>query len=217
MQTRHLNCYIQGPQYTFHSIRQSTEWLIMSRVLLLSLCSSSLDSASAQPSKYFCSVSTCLHRISLKVSISASFSLRLWPFWTDGAAAREFGRTLSGWTHDATGNPDTVNGSWGEKAHLEGGCGGGGVAAGGRGERQHGAMSPQTGLGAVARIRLCVRWRERQRKLRDAAARASLPISPSVNPNEDSMWHKRCVSPWLAVTDPVTRSASVTNPLLELI
>lgn len=32
------------------------------------------------------------------------------------------------------------------KAHLEGGCGGGRVAAGGRRERQHGAMSPQAGL-----------------------------------------------------------------------
>lgn len=37
----------------------------------------------------------------------------------------------------------------GRKAYLEGGSGGGGVAAGGRRERQHGAMSPQTGLGAV--------------------------------------------------------------------
>ncbi len=48
--------------------------------LLLSLWSSSLVTASEQPSKYFCSVSTCLHRMSRNVSISASFSPRLWPF-----------------------------------------------------------------------------------------------------------------------------------------
>lgn len=54
--------------------------------LLLSLCSSSLDTASAQLSKYFWSVSTCLHKISLNVSISASFSLRLWPFWENKKA-----------------------------------------------------------------------------------------------------------------------------------
>lgn len=38
----------------------------------------------------------------------------------------------------------------GRKAHLEGGRGGGGVATGGRRERQHGAMSSQTGLGAIS-------------------------------------------------------------------
>lgn len=33
-----------------------------------------------------------------------------------------------------------------QESYLEGGCGGGGVAAGSRCERQHGAVSPQTGL-----------------------------------------------------------------------
>lgn len=40
------------------------------------------------------------------------------------------------------------------KAHLEGGGGGGGVAAGGRGEGQHGAVSPQAGLGSISGISL---------------------------------------------------------------
>lgn len=43
-----------------------------------------METASAQESKYFCRVSTCLHRISRKVSISASFSRNLCPFWAGG-------------------------------------------------------------------------------------------------------------------------------------
>lgn len=52
-----------------------------------------------------------------------------------------------------------------QKTHLEGGCGGGRVATGGWCERQHGAMSPQTGLWAISRIGL---WRNPQvRKKRE--------------------------------------------------
>ena len=47
----------------------------------LSRWNSSLDTPSAQESKYFCRVSTCRHRMSRKVSISASFSRKLCPCW----------------------------------------------------------------------------------------------------------------------------------------
>lgn len=51
--------------------------------LPVSLWNSSLETASAQESKYFCRVSTCLHRMSRNVSISANFSRNLWPFWAE--------------------------------------------------------------------------------------------------------------------------------------
>lgn len=57
--------------------------------LPLSLWNSSLETASAQESKYFCRVSTCLHKMSRKVSISASFSRNLCPFWAEGNRSKE--------------------------------------------------------------------------------------------------------------------------------
>lgn len=66
------------------------------------------------------------------------------------------------------------------RAHLEGGGGGGGVAAGGRGERQHGAMSPQTGLGAVAGISLCIKVTGEAEKGGDAAARGRSLLAKAI-------------------------------------
>lgn len=123
-------------------------------VLLLSLCSSSLDTASAQPSKYFCSVSTCRHRMSLKVSISASFSLRLWPFYRNNTTTKRFNGRCRARASSAQSMSSSAGGEIYNKARLKGGCGGGGIAAGGWCEGQHGAVSPQAGLWSISRISL---------------------------------------------------------------
>ena len=87
-------------QFKYKSPNGTLKWLFSRRFLSnpfvpLSLWNSSLETPSAQPSKYFCSVSTCLHRMSLNVSISASFSRRLWPFWSNTTHKQTQGFTVT--------------------------------------------------------------------------------------------------------------------------
>lgn len=79
-----LNISIFVRTKTFYKTIRMFHSVHLSHRLPVSLWNSSLETASAQESKYFCRVSTCRHRMSRKVSISASFSRNLCPFWVKG-------------------------------------------------------------------------------------------------------------------------------------
>lgn len=117
--------------------------------LPLSLWNSSLETASAQESKYFCSVSTCLHRMSRKVSISASFSHNLCPFWPEEICNFTvqyccFNYEEKLFRHDIFQQIYWTVNFLMNMCYLEGGCGCSRQGTGCGGERQHGTMTSQT-------------------------------------------------------------------------
>lgn len=91
LETRHFPFITKTTKYIFYSQNKTTQTHVTHR-LPPSLWNSSLETTSAQESKYFWRVSTCLHRMSRKVSISASFSRNLYPFWARTKAEAKWSR-----------------------------------------------------------------------------------------------------------------------------